>query len=55
MDNAQEEQKQKQDTYLASKTGHLDWYSNNPDLYGIFEIKIYNFPLATHAIRSAIF
>ena len=41
---------------FASKTGHLDWYSNNLDLYETSKINIYNFfLLATHAIRSATF
>ena len=41
---------------FASKTGHLDWYSNNLDLYEISKIKIYSFfILATNAIRSATF
>ena len=41
---------------FASKTGHLDWYSNSLDLYEISKIKIYHFfLLATYAIRSATF
>ena len=45
-----------QDTYFASKTGHLDWYSKNLDLYEISKIKFHNFfLLATYAIRSATF
>ena len=41
---------------FASKTGHLDWFSKNLDLYEISNFKIYNFfLLATYAIRSATF
>ena len=41
---------------FASKTGHLDWYSNDLDLYEISKIKIHNFfLLATYAIWSATF
>ena len=48
-----EEQKQTRLNF-ASKTGHLDWYSNNLDLYEISKINIYNFfLLATYAIQSA--
>ena len=47
--------KKKQDSNFASKTGQLDWYSNNVDPYEISKIKIHNSLLATYAIRSANF